>query len=254
MEYDLKIYITFNYEIFKKLEGNRDLRVVEKIKKSIKEVGYILSPICVNENMEVIDGQNRLQALKELGLPVYYYICKGIGIKEAIQLNLGRQNWRPIDYARAYALRGNENYKRLLDLMKLTTFISLGEMACLCRGIIAGSGIGSTIITNGSFECDQKRMLEVSCRIEELEELKEPIKCIEGYERTIITGISWLMDVEGIKKDRLKDVIAKKYPLLHPVMTPRRFLEDISDIYNKSLRKEDRLYFDAIYREQLDKS
>lgn len=60
---------TNNYDMFKRLEGNRfvDPKKVNKLKKSINEVGYISNPIIVNEKMEVIDGQHRLEALKELG-------------------------------------------------------------------------------------------------------------------------------------------------------------------------------------------
>ena len=38
---------------------------------------YLVSPILVNEKMEVIDGQHRLQAQKELNLPTYYIKNKG---------------------------------------------------------------------------------------------------------------------------------------------------------------------------------
>ena len=71
-----KIYITKDYSIFKKLTGNRstELERITKICDSIREVGYITSPILVNENMEVIDGQGRLEAFKELGIPVEYII------------------------------------------------------------------------------------------------------------------------------------------------------------------------------------
>lgn len=61
---DMRIYKTDDHTLFKKLEGNRDVRSVEKIIKSIDNVGYVLSPILVNEKYEVIDGQNRLEACK----------------------------------------------------------------------------------------------------------------------------------------------------------------------------------------------
>ena len=250
----LKIYETRDYGLFKKLEGNRDLRCVERIKKSIAEVGYILSPICVNERMEVIDGQNRLQALKELEMPVHYYVCEGIGIKEAIQMNLGRQNWRPVDYAKAYALRGNENYKRLLYLSELSSYITLALIACICdRNINASSGKSAHVIASGKFEVSESRKKEVANRLGELEELKDAIISIEGAQRIVIAGISWVLDVEGVRKDRVKDIVARKYPLFHPVVTPRSFLENFSDIYNKGLPADSRLYFDAIFREELDK-
>ena len=62
---------TNNYMKFQILKGNRNVSQsrVNKIIASINRVGYITNPIIVNEHMEVIDGQGRLEALKTLQLP-----------------------------------------------------------------------------------------------------------------------------------------------------------------------------------------
>ena len=112
-----KIYITDDYDKFKKLTGNRDVKGTKKIVASIKSVGYVLSPILVNENFEVVDGQNRLEALKQLELPVPYIIQNGIGIEECRHLNIGQSNWNTTQFIRSYAESGNESYIRLLDLI-----------------------------------------------------------------------------------------------------------------------------------------
>lgn len=48
------IYATEDYSQFKFLVGNRDVTIRRKnrIKESIRNFGYILNPIVVNENME----------------------------------------------------------------------------------------------------------------------------------------------------------------------------------------------------------
>lgn len=112
-----KIYITDDYDKFKKLTGNRDVKGTKKIVASIKSVGYVLSPILVNENFEVVDGQNRLEALKQLELSVPYIIQNGIGIEECRHLNIGQSNWNTTQFIRSYAESGNESYIRLLDLI-----------------------------------------------------------------------------------------------------------------------------------------
>lgn len=58
------VYETTNYSKFKKMLDNREVSPnrVQKIVKSIDQVGYVMSPIIVNEKMEVIDGQGRLAA------------------------------------------------------------------------------------------------------------------------------------------------------------------------------------------------
>lgn len=112
-----KIYVTSDYEKFKKLEGNRDVKGTKKIIASINKVGYVLSPILVNENFEVVDGQNRLEALKKLELEVPYIIQEGIGLEECRNLNIGQSNWNTKQFIESYAESGNDSYVRLLDLV-----------------------------------------------------------------------------------------------------------------------------------------
>ena len=73
------IYETTDYSKFKKLKGNRDPKTAKKIVNSINEVGYVLDPILINEKDEIIDGQNRFEAVMQLGLPVVYVKQDGIG-------------------------------------------------------------------------------------------------------------------------------------------------------------------------------
>lgn len=63
------------YNNFKFLSANRpiDYNHVNKIKKSLQEYGFLDSqPITVNSEMEIIDGQHRFVACKEMGLPIKF--------------------------------------------------------------------------------------------------------------------------------------------------------------------------------------
>ena len=65
-------YETKNYDQFKTLEGNRsiDQKNVNNIEQNMREHGVLPTVIIVNEKMEVIDGQHRIEALKRLHEPV----------------------------------------------------------------------------------------------------------------------------------------------------------------------------------------
>lgn len=69
---DLHEGVTSDYFRFKILDGNRDVLKshVNKIKESMKKFGWIGPGIIVNEKFEIIDGQTRFYAAKELGLPM----------------------------------------------------------------------------------------------------------------------------------------------------------------------------------------
>lgn len=90
---NLTVLRTNDYEKFNHLSGNRIINELNlaKIKKSMEE-NFLISPILVNEHLEIIDGQHRLQAVKELGFPVYYFVNKGYGLKEVQALNSNGKN------------------------------------------------------------------------------------------------------------------------------------------------------------------
>lgn len=116
-EYDVKIHVTDEYDKFKKMLGNRDVKGVSKIVESVQSVGQIEAPIVVNEKFEVIDGQNRLEAFKQMGRPVYYIVIPGLGIEACRRLNIGQTNWGIEDWVASYAQGGNPSYQRLASLI-----------------------------------------------------------------------------------------------------------------------------------------
>lgn len=86
---DYDVYKTSDYTIFSFMEDNRVVNadIVRKIKEKIQEFGWIREPILVNEKLQIIDGQHRFTALKELGFPVEFIIDEGIGVKECRAIN-----------------------------------------------------------------------------------------------------------------------------------------------------------------------
>ena len=55
-----KIYSTEAYELFKKMVGNRNVAKLSKLKEAIRKDGQI-TPIVVNKDFEIVDGQHRLE-------------------------------------------------------------------------------------------------------------------------------------------------------------------------------------------------
>lgn len=105
---------TTNYDQFNLLGANRDINasMVKRLKKSFEEKGNLMqvSPILVNERYEVIDGQHRLTAARELGVPVYFTIVPGIGINEARQMNLLHHRWDSEAFLKTYSAEGRRPY------------------------------------------------------------------------------------------------------------------------------------------------
>ena len=249
MKKNIIIHETKNYAIFKRLKGNRDVKCVEKIVKSINRIGYITNPIIVNEKMEIIDGQNRVEALERLNMPVQYYVIEGADIETARSLNLGRTNWKPIDYVKSYAEDGNKSYQFLLLLIQHNNGYALQEVYGIATGSIMTSGWGAKRIEDGEFKLSEKEFQKAQELIGYMEQLREAIKNMKGSRRALITTIAWCMRVEGCDIKRLIKVLQNKYPLIRPVVDTEYLLYDITKIYNEGLKtKAKKIDFDVLYR------
>ena len=115
-----KVHITDDFSKFKIMLGNRlvsEIRV-NKILQSFEKVGYIQAPIIVNEKMEVIDGQGRLEACKRSNQPIAYVVIDGLNINHCINMNINITNWTTEDYVKSYADQGYPDYVRLQNFLK----------------------------------------------------------------------------------------------------------------------------------------
>lgn len=96
-----QIYSTKDYENFYILEGNRDIKAghVERLVKAIEKQNLLsANPMIVNENGDVIDGQHRLAAAEQLGIPVFFIVVPGLTVETVATLNSNKSNWSTADY------------------------------------------------------------------------------------------------------------------------------------------------------------
>ena len=113
---NFQIKTTSNYNIFLHVIGNREINKanVNRLKESIKDIGLQV-PILVNQNKAVVDGQHRLQALKELNLPVSY-VESSITKEEHIPDLQVSKVWTALDFAKRNAAQGDKECIKALDI------------------------------------------------------------------------------------------------------------------------------------------
>lgn len=239
-----KVYRTTNYAKFKRLIGNRSVtnNRVGIIKESIQKYGYISNPIICNEKMEVIDGQGRLQACTELGLPIEYRVVGGIGINECLAMNLKPTSWTPMDYCISYAERGDENYKRLVDLARTTKF-SPTLIYSIVRGGSNMCGRRSEQLRNGDFVLGEYDYLKIKDILSKLNTLRDVSKEIGGRTDSFYTATAWAMQLPNVDADRLLKVIRERANMIHPIANGKAYLTDLTKAYNKGLSKG-KVYFE----------
>lgn len=254
-ESEYKVYKTTNYSLFKRLEGNRAVKAQKRIIESMNEIGVIDNPIIVNENFEVIDGQNRLAALQALNKPVLFHIKEGIGIKEARRMNIGRSNWKLLDYVKSYAETGNESYIRLLGFYNLAG-IELSALIRISQGKIGvnGRSASQASVTKGTYKMteEDRERLERFCRF--YPKVKDYVKKMDGQTRHNVTHIAYCVMNRDVDLKRLEKVIKNSYMNFIPYNDPIRYLIQVSDLYNKGLRGGTKpVYFEIGYRDQQGK-
>lgn len=116
---------TMDYDIFKSVDFNREKnkRHVESIKQILQKENLLhLHPILVNEKMEVVDGQHRLEAAKQLGLEVFFIQDK-ISYEHILNSNLFQKKLSLEDVIKFYAVKDKlkdyilfQEYQSLLEI------------------------------------------------------------------------------------------------------------------------------------------
>lgn len=245
-----KIMMTIDYDMFRKLPGNRDVKEprVRKIINSIKKVGYVLNPIIVNEEFEVIDGQGRLEALKRLELPVYYIVVGGIGINECIAMNINQINWAMADYISSYADKGNESYEHLRLL--LDAFGKDFKLPVILYAVGERMESDNQKIKEGSFVCDHENFELAQERLSWLMKFTPIISRLSGHTECYYMALLFCHSDCEVVDSRLYDKMFNLQATLIPVVNMLQALEKIEDIYNDHAREK--VYIKTNYKRFLD--
>lgn len=148
-ETNYKVYMTKDYEMFNIIEGNRPINAshIRKLKISMRKK-YLISPLIVNEKFQVIDGQHRLFAIKELNLPVYFIKVFGYTKDDIIIYNVNQKNWGMHDYFNHHISRGREEYLTLKRFMQDFDFILPTALSIVFRI----SEVGATTLESYQFK------------------------------------------------------------------------------------------------------
>lgn len=239
------VYTTNDYERFNKLHGNREVLESRKmtIITSIRERGWIRNPIVVNEKMEIIDGQGRFEALKELQMAIEYVVAEGATVDDCIALNLKQNNWKTTDYINCYAEHGNENYVELMALLKKYPKMS-EQTVTLLAGEFTSDGSGQTNkVKNGKFIISDKDL--VYSRIE------FTMKCLalvgkgNGRERHWSAVFKFIHDCPEIDSYRFLDALHRHKLRIMPAINSKTALENMEKIYNYG--KGSKTYFAPLW-------
>ena len=231
------ITITDEYDAFQRLEGNRKVlqERVNLIKQSIGQVGYVSNPIIVNEKMEVIDGQGRLEALKQLHLPVEYRVIEGLTVRECQAINRKTKRWTITDFVDCFAELGNVNYVRLKKLGEETGFNYQVLYAMLFNQVHTGGEV-QNVLRYKLLELSEEKFYEGRELCEYMNGFRDVQKKINGRADMFFTVVAWVAGLKDVDKSRLDEAIHKHWDMITPVGTTRSFLTQLTAVYNYGRR------------------
>lgn len=232
------VFETEDYGKFVLAEWNRrtDEQRVTKIKSSIAEIGFRMNPIIVNDNFEVIDGQGRLKACQELGIPVKYVVDRDAGVLECQTMNMHQTNWSITDYMRCYASMGNDSYKALCRLCDTYTFVNPNMVAGIAIGAYASGGRTLTHVKKGTFRFESPEQVEhVEALLKTLKEFSPYVAHVGGRRGFMYLALAFIID-HGARVDRLLNNFKRLYPTILPCANMRIALDELTRVYNQYAR------------------
>ena len=241
-------YETKNYDQFKTLEGNRsiDQKNVNNIEQNMREHGVLPTVIIVNEKMEVIDGQHRIEALKRLHEPVRFQIHEGLTVKDCIGFNIASVNWKIKDYIKSYSLCEDANIKKeYIGLEKLKMEfpdISDTALSVYASGLTGDKNKVQQRIRNGEFKF-----------LHSYEETVEKLNFLNRFNEFDHYGGNYTMILDvinniyefqkkgflkGLNLEFLHSQFAKYYNSFYKVHNKQEAMDVTLNIYNKRRREK----------------
>ena len=194
-------------------------------------------PILVDENMQVLDGQHRIEAAKALGCEVYYQVQKESHAENIILLNAASKIWSTEDYLNFHIKSGNENYRKLQEFCNKNNVL-VGHFLRL-KGSQANGSKNSSSFRSGSYRFPSEE------QIAELEDKYKKIALVNKeistycFSRKIDTRSSYyvnalfeLFDCNNFNFDLFLRKIPMRADLVRKCASTFAYLQMFKDIYN----------------------
>jgi hypothetical protein len=243
---------TTDYAKFKTLQGNRNVNKVhvKRLENSFNE-SYLLSPIVINEKFEIIDGQHRFQAARNLNLPINYIVCNNYSLKEVQLLNTNSKTWKKEDYLNAYCDLQYPEYLKFRSFMK--KFPEFGILSC--EFILTNSAKGASkqgtlsrflslpnekgTFKQNYFQNGELVIPNLQKSIDNAERIMMIKPYYEGFNRSIfVSAMIGVFKIEYYSHAKFMEKLANNPGFLQHCANVRQYKDLIEEIYNYRSREK----------------
>ncbi len=229
------VYETTDYDQFHLLPENRvvDPVHVRKLAGQIKEQNLLrIKPLDVTADLGVIDGQHRLAAARELGVPIFYKIGAQLNESAITALNVGQKNWAATDYLHYWTVKGRPAYVAFTEFRTRHPRLSFSNAKIMLSGASGGSNAHGFRL--GQWEGAGEVDVAVA---EQVADLVERVATETPFKFSAHTGFVGALyhcvtRVEGFDaKELMRTILAQPLSLV-PCASHKQWLQMLGAIYN----------------------
>lgn len=230
---------TLNYDQFSFFDVNRDVNRghVEAIKAAFEERGNFTAqqPILVNENYQIVDGQHRFTACKEMGIPIYFTVHAGLTAADALAMNIIHREWRLSDYANYHAKGGNTSYRKFLQLAEDYEGFSYSVLMTYAKGEQVPGAFGS--FRKGDFV-----FRDVPGARARLDKLAEAVNITRVKDQDFALAYLKVMAVQGFDQRRMiRKLEQAGEQIIRRFGNVSEYMRAFEEVYNYQMTERNRL-------------
>lgn len=221
-----QVEFTSEYGVFERLPGNRkiDSAHVKALVMAMQE-NYIFSPILVNQDFQVLDGQHRLEAHRQLGIPVpYFWDTVEGGLRDVQNLNSTQKRWSNEDYVESYIEQGKQDYityKWFKDTYGLTHSVS-------------------TLLLGGGVKARRREFVAGLFKVKNLELAKKKAGVLKEVaphfshwrDDNFMRAMNIALTKKGFEVQTFLHKVATNPTMLQPCVSVDQYLSLIEEVYN----------------------
>jgi hypothetical protein len=237
-----EVRVTTDYSRFKFDPLNRTVKhlKVKRLKESITRTGGNLQSVLIDVNGNIIDGQHRVVACQELGLPVRYEIAdKNYQTSDMIELNNNGSGWVAGDYAEYHAKQGNQSYQIFLKYKQQFPELKDGILCSILENkyTLKDSPTGS-LAKRGFQQGEFVVMFENKARVL-LTHLRDISTFYKGWNRrAFIYALIHLSNAKDFNWDKFIAKLQIRHVSLFDYPKAEDFVKVLLDVYNYRERKK----------------
>ena len=227
-----EVFETKDYNMFSFISNNRSVSRghINKIMDSMKKK-RLISPILVNEKGQIIDGQHRFLAQKQLGFPIPYIEQEGYGEIETQILNTNTKNWSILDWETYYCNKNNKDY---LTYRKFRKEYRLPSEA----NILLLGGKYEPTMSGSRFREGKFQVLDLQEAIDRVNKIISIGEYFKDYkDRMFIRSITCCFDCEDYDHSKFLKKLSYQGNSLIKCVDKKSYLRLIEDIYNLRSRE-----------------